>query len=558
MELTPNGMAIFNDRYAMRNEQREITETPTEAVSRISNCAAQAEKPEEREQWASQFAEIIDRRDFVPSTPIWANMGKPDRPWQPGACFVLDVEDSLDSMYQTLKDSALVCKSGGGLGYNFSKIRPKGDLVRSTKGQASGVVELIRLYDSSAGMIKQGGVRRGAFMGILNCDHPEVRDFIRVKREGGIENFNLSVGVTDKFMQAVQNDELWEFRFNGEVRETLPARQLWNEIMEAAWACGDPGVIFLDRLTETNPVPVNQINATNPCVTADTWVFTANGPRQVKDLIGGRFTTVVNGKLFPTGEKGFFKTATKAVVRLRTQEGYTLRLTTDHKILRVANKTRYRIEREWVPAGELKPGDQIILHNHRELKEWPGRLNEGEGYLLGLLIGDGTLKKETAVLSVWSQEKAVNQADGGDGTKLVMEQAWQYARTLLHRSDFAGWTAVKDRHEFRLKQASIKILANKMGLSPGNKTITPQIEEMSSAAYRGFLRGLFDADGTVLGTQQKGVSVRLAQSNLALLQAVQRMLLRLGIVSRIYPNRRPAGEKMLPDSRRLLKKVYTF
>lgn len=265
MELTPNGMAIFNDRYAMRNEQREITETPSEAVIRISKCAALAEKEEERGYWAQQFAAVIDSRDFVPSTPIWANMGKPDRDWQPGACFVLDVEDSLDSMYQTLKDSALVCKSGGGLGYNFSKIRPKGDLVRSTKGQASGVVELIKLYDSSAGMIKQGGVRRGAFMGILNCDHPEILDFIQVKLQGGIENFNLSVGITDAFMQAVSDDADWEFKFNGESRGTFPARRLWNEIIEAAWSCGDPGVIFLDRLTETNPVPTNQINATNPC-----------------------------------------------------------------------------------------------------------------------------------------------------------------------------------------------------------------------------------------------------------------------------------------------------
>jgi ribonucleoside-diphosphate reductase alpha chain len=258
-------MAIFNDRYAMRNEQREITETPSEAVIRISNCAALAEEAEERQHWANQFAEVIDSRDFVPSTPIWANMGKPDRPWQPGACFVLDVEDSLESMYQTLKDSALVCKSGGGLGYNFSKIRPKGDLVHSTKGQASGVVELIKLYDSSAGMIKQGGVRRGAFMGILNCDHPEILDFIQVKLQGGIENFNLSVGISDEFMQAISNDDSWEFRFMGEGRGSLPARQLWNEIIGASWSCGDPGVIFLDRLTETNPVPGNQINSTNPC-----------------------------------------------------------------------------------------------------------------------------------------------------------------------------------------------------------------------------------------------------------------------------------------------------
>ncbi|NLK52327.1 MAG: ribonucleoside reductase class II, partial [Syntrophomonadaceae bacterium] len=245
-----------------------------------------------------------------------------------------------------------------------------------------------------------------------------------------------------------------------------------------------------------------------------------------------RFAAIIDGKAYLTGEEGFFKTGTKSVVRLRTQEGYTLRLTANHQILRAANKTRCRIEREWVPAGQLQPGDQILLHKHRALDNWPGCLSKGEGYALGLWVGHGTLKQETAVLRVWSQEKVAN--DQG-------------------RSDFVGWSAVNDPNEFRLKQVSIMTLAEQMGLSPGN-TITPSIEGMSYAAYQGFLRGLFDTDGTVIGTQPKGVRVRLAQSNLALLQAVQRMLLRLGIVSTIYTDRQVAGEKILPDSQREPKK----
>ena len=139
------------------------------------------------------------------------------------------------------------------------------DLVASTKGQASGVVELLRLYDASAGMVKQGGVRRGAIIGILDIDHPEVIDFIEAKKGGGLTNFNLSVGVTDRFMEALDKDSSWQLSFKGEVRQELPACRLWQMIIEAAHSCGDPGVIFLDRLQEGNPVPGNRINATNPC-----------------------------------------------------------------------------------------------------------------------------------------------------------------------------------------------------------------------------------------------------------------------------------------------------
>ena len=202
---------------------------------------------------------------FVPSTPIWANMGKPDRPWQPSACFVLAVEDSLQSMYETLLSTAMVFKSGGGVGYNFSTIRPRGSLVRSTKGKASGVVELIKLYNASSNMVMQGGVRRGASIGILNVDHPEIVDFINAKLHGDLTNFNLSVGITDAFMEALEQGAEWPLSFNGQVHETVPAPELWEFIVKAAHACGDPGIIFVDRLQKHNPVPKMAINSTNPC-----------------------------------------------------------------------------------------------------------------------------------------------------------------------------------------------------------------------------------------------------------------------------------------------------
>lgn len=551
-QLTPAGQKVFDARYAGKDENGCVNETFAEAVARLARTAAGVEK-KDKKAWEEKFSHIIGELLFIPSTPIWANMGKTDRPWQPGACFVLAVEDTLESMYDTLKDTALVFKSGGGVGFNFSSIRPRGDLVGSTKGQASGVVELIRLYDASASMVKQGGVRRGAIIGILNIDHPEIVDFIQAKKDGGLTNFNLSVGVTDAFMEALEKDLPWQLVFNGSVRRELPARRLWEMIIESAHSCGDPGVVFLDRLQEGNPVPENPINATNPCVTGSTWVMTDEGPRQVVDLLGSQFSVVADGCSFKTSSGGFFKTGEKQVVRLDTCEGYSIRLTADHKVLKASSRTRYLIKKEWTPVADLTPGDKIVLHNHRALASWPGVLTEEEGYLLGLLLGDGTLKQEAAILSVWSREQAVNSNPTGASCN-VMGKALEYANKLPHRRDFKGWIKVKGKCEYRLELSSIRDLANNMGMFPGGKTITREIEMASSDGYRGFLRGLFDSDGAVIGDHKKGISIRLSQSDISILYAVQRMLLRLGIAGRVYQNRRQAEAKLLPDGRGGLKK----
>ena len=547
MKLSEAGQKVFDARYAAKDDKGNIIESFERAVYRIAKAAASAEK-ENQKKWEERFAYVIGDLLFVPSTPIWANVGKDDRPWQPSACFVLSVDDNLESMYQTLKDTAMVFKSGGGVGYNFSSIRPKSDLVHTTKGQASGVVELIRLYDASANMVKQGGVRRGAAMGILNIDHPEICDFICAKLDGGLTNFNLSVGIWNRFMDALEDGSAWQLIFNGKHYRDVTPDEIWNMIIEAAWTCADPGLIFLDHIQRDNPVPGNLLVSTNPCVTADTWVATKDGPRQVFQLVGHQFEAVVNGKIFKTGDAGFFKTGVKPVIKITTQQGYSVKLTADHRVQRIVEKTRYRIGNEWVPAGNLVPGDQIILNDHRAHVCWPGSLTEGEGYLLGLLVGDGTLKDDSAILSVWAKNLAVN-GSGDDGAYSVMDVAKNYAMALRHRSDFSGCVPVSGRNEYRLKLASIKALATKMEMCRDHKTITPEIEQASSEGYCGFLRGLFDADGTVLGEQEKGVSLRLSQSSYELLMAVQRMLLRLGIASTIYRYRRPAGKKLLPDGK---------
>lgn len=288
----------------------------------------------------------------------------------------------------------------------------------------------------------------------------------------------------------------------------------------------------------------------NPCVTADTWVHTGQGPRQVKDLIGQQHSTYVNGELFSTTEAGFFASGTKPVLKLTTQEGYQLRLTGNHQVLKVTAQTQKAQYTEWITAEMLQIGDRILLHNHRDLTPWDGDGTEAEGWLLGSLLGDGSLAKtqwnDTAVLRYW---------------QTTQDEMSQYAVKLLQTAvGYEPTTAEAHYHPIHhhrvITSSGLAKLAGRFGIYPGAKAVTSEIEQASYEFYRGFLRGLFDADGSVQGIQHKGVSVRLAQSNLASLQAVQRMLARLGIISTVYQERRPEGYRLLPDSERQMAAYF--
>ncbi|MEX2648432.1 MAG: LAGLIDADG family homing endonuclease, partial [Alphaproteobacteria bacterium] len=546
--ISPISLQIWDMKYRLKGaDGTPLDRTIEDSWRRVARALAAPEQDPAR--WERTFFEALRDFRFLPAGRILAGAGTM-RKVTLFNCFVMGtIPDDMAGIFDHLKEAALTMQQGGGIGYDFSSLRPKGAPVKGVGADASGPLSFMDVWDAMCRTIMSAGHRRGAMMATMRCDHPDIEGFIDAKREPGrLRMFNLSVLVTDAFMAAVKDDRSWELGFGGTVYRSVRARDLWDRIMRATYTYAEPGVIFIDRVNRRNNLHYCEtISATNPCVTAETWVGTTEGPRQVRALIGRPFRALVDGAAHDAGPDGFFPTGRKPVLRLATEEGYSLRLTADHPVRQVTMASRFRVESAWTKAGELRPGDRVVLNDHRDATGWSGAYNRAEGYLLGLLVGDGTFKRDKAVLSVWRRRRTANGDETADGVDGVMAAALEAALSLPHRADFTGWVEVPGRGEHRLAFAALRRLALDVGMAPGAKAITPVLEHTSSDCQRGFLRGLFDADGTVVGSQAKGASVRLAQSDLPRLEAVQRMLLRLGIVAVIYRDRRPAGTRMMPD-----------
>jgi len=269
MELTDNARAVLSRRYLLKDEYGDARETPEGLFRRVASFVSSTELHYGGDPalWEEKFYALMEGLRFLPNSPALMNAGKPMG--QLAACFVLPVEDSMGSIFDSLKSAALILQSGGGTGFSFSHLRPRSDIVHSTGGNASGPVSFMKVFNTATEVIRQGGARRGANMGILRVDHPDILDFIRVKRDiGALENFNISVAVTDVFMHALYHDEEYELINPRTKRATarLKAATVFDEMVESAWETGDPGIIFIDVMNRFNPTPhIGMIESTNPC-----------------------------------------------------------------------------------------------------------------------------------------------------------------------------------------------------------------------------------------------------------------------------------------------------
>ena len=268
-KLTYNAMAVLERRYLLRDETGKIIETPGKLFRRVAKAIAVVEKKYKGDvkKTEEEFFNLMSRLEFLPNSPTLFNAGAPLK--QLSACFVLPIDDSLESIFSAVKQTAKIEQSGGGVGFSFSKLRPKGDIVRSTMGVASGPVSFMRVFDTATDVIKAGGKRRGAMMGVLRVDHPDIIEFITAKQKPGmLTNFNISVGVTDRFMDAINKNKDYKLinPRTGKVAKKLNARNVWDLIIESAWKTGDPGVIFIDEINRKNPTKhIGLIETTNPC-----------------------------------------------------------------------------------------------------------------------------------------------------------------------------------------------------------------------------------------------------------------------------------------------------
>ncbi|WP_411798741.1 LAGLIDADG family homing endonuclease [Halonotius sp. F2-221B] len=549
-------------------------------------------------------------------------MNAGDELQQLSACFVDSPGDDITDIHQTAKEAAEVFQSGGGMGYAFWKLRPYGDSVGSTGGIASGPITFMRTYDQMCETIAQGGARRGAQMGVMRVSHPDVIQFIHAKNkdvslahslrlndpddfthnsfadaleearelideegrvpehlrnavEGHLSNFNISVGVTDDFMEALFNGEeftftnprteephiatpetkeLYELHGLGEHVEvgeelSVPAEELWEHMVNGAYENGEPGVIYLERVNKQHSFdveehPDHEILATNPCVTGETLISTDSGLIPAEELYeqGTATDVVVDGRLSDASVKeasSVYKTGEKDVYELTTEEGYELRLTADHRVMTADG---------WVEAQYLSAGDAVHIQNRKGSFGQHG--SAAEGRVFGWLVGDGHLKtgEERAVLNFYDEDAEISASLAEDVNEVVREPLGNgdygiSANEVSRDADYRGAQAI----EQRIRSTRLYELAKSVGLTDTKHQVPDSVMRGSEEMARSFLRALFTADGGVQGNLEKGVSVRLSSTDIGLLKETQQLLTNFGIFSKIYEERHEAGSQEMPD-----------
>lgn len=350
--------ALMTDEKKKRVSKENDNDDDPDSSSSSADLLAQ--------QHAVLFYNLLASKRFFPNSPTFT--GSDTQLGQLAACFVLPLADDLgkdpDGITSTLRNAALVQQTGGGNGFSFSRLREKGSVVASSNGISTGPLGFLKAFDALFRTISQGGTRRGANMAVLRIDHPDIREFISCKKdEGEITNFNISVAVTDEFFEALRDDETFNLRSpkNGRVKCSLPARELWSDLVKYAHRNGEPGVLFIDRANRDNPVPMlYTLESTNPCLSGDTYVTTKEyGPQKLEDLAEkarGAVHLLLNGEFHRTDDRGIFPTGVKPTILIKTDKGPSIRVTEDHRVMKQDENTA-----SWVCARSLCIGDKLLL-----------------------------------------------------------------------------------------------------------------------------------------------------------------------------------------------------
>ncbi|MDO5623639.1 MAG: LAGLIDADG family homing endonuclease [Pseudomonadota bacterium] len=551
-------------------------ETGAEQVyARVARALASAEKPALRAEWEGKFLANLHagaigagRIMSAAGTDIQATLIN---------CFVQPVGDCIQGVddegypgiYEALREAAETMRRGGGVGYDFSRIRPKGAHVKGTHSIASGPCSYMNVFDQSCSTVESAGARRGAQMGVLRIDHPDVLEFITAKRTPGRwNNFNVSVGVSDAFMQAVQDGTDWELVHKAKpgakvlaeggrqradglwVYRSVPARELWDTIMKSAYDFAEPGILFLDQIGRDNNLNYCEtIEATNPCVTASTRLATQHGLVRIGDLYhsGAALQVTVDGRSLAEPAAGMairpakpaFMTSRDAeVFRVTTEDGHEIEATAWHDFYTARGKLK---------LSQLQVGDELWVQSGKGQFGQQG--SEDLGLLLGLIAGDGHFThrgkgQEAACINLWNEERALAERVAGIVNRLTAG----LSATARHYR--AAPVAVAERQHVFIRSVLLARALAALGFNRDTKLRVPEIVwQGSEACVKGYLRGLFQKDGTVnVSTNSQSCSVRLSSSYPALLKDVQVVLANLGIHARVRL-RRQAQVKAMPNGK---------